>query len=392
VLIVLAVAYGVAAGLRPVPRPSVALRLPRSVVAPGRGTVPWPSTGEAAIALPGLGAVRSSPRSRPVPIASLAKMMTAYLVLRDHPLRPGATGPGIRVSAADVTEYRRDRTAGDSVAAVAAGEVLTERQALEALLVPSADNVADLLARWDAGSLAAFVRRMNAAAGRLGMTATHYADASGLSRHTVSTPGDQLRIAELDMRSPVFASIVDLAEVRLPVAGTVQNYDYEVGHDGFIGIKTGSDGPAAGCWAFAVRRRVAGRTRVLYGVVLGARGPGGYLRPALDAGVALAAAMPATVHRATILPAGAVVGQLTAAWSGRRVSIVTARAIRGLVAAGARVPLRTRLNRMPRGGLAAGATAGALTAPGVVGTASTALVVRQAVAGPSIGWRLARLP
>ena len=40
--------------------------------------------------------------------------------------------------------------------------MLTERQALAALLLPSADNVAWILARWDAGSQAAFVARMNA--------------------------------------------------------------------------------------------------------------------------------------------------------------------------------------------------------------------------------------
>ena len=71
---------------------------------------------------------------------------------------------------------------GDSLVPVAAGETLTEGQALEALLLPSADNMGWILARWDAGSRAAFAALMNTAARRLGMTGTRYTDPSGLDR------------------------------------------------------------------------------------------------------------------------------------------------------------------------------------------------------------------
>ena len=47
--------------------------------------------------------------------------------------------------------------------AIAAGEAIFERQALEALLLPSADNMAWILARWDAGGHDAFTAKMNAA-------------------------------------------------------------------------------------------------------------------------------------------------------------------------------------------------------------------------------------
>ncbi len=60
------------------------------------------------------------------------------------------------------------------------GEELTERQLLNGLLVHSANNFADVLAQWDAGTMPAFVAKMNAAAAALGMAHTHYADASGL--------------------------------------------------------------------------------------------------------------------------------------------------------------------------------------------------------------------
>src|SRR5215831_15686379 len=94
--------------------------------------------------------------------------MTAYLVLSDHPLPAGGPGPAITVTAADVTAYDSDQRQGQSVVRVVAGEKLTERQALEAMLIPSGNNIAALLARWDAGPDRAFVAKMNRRRARSG--------------------------------------------------------------------------------------------------------------------------------------------------------------------------------------------------------------------------------
>ena len=106
---------------------------------------------------------------------------------------------------------------------IAAGEQLTELQALQALLLPSANNIAAVLARWDAGSADRFVARMNATARSLGMTHTRYTDPSGYDAATVSTAADQVRVVDRAMRLPVFASIVATPSATLPVAGTVHN-------------------------------------------------------------------------------------------------------------------------------------------------------------------------
>ena len=172
--------------------------------------------------------------------------MTAYLVLRDHPLRLGEDGPTITLTDADVADTDRRRRQRESVVSVAAGEQLTERQALQALLLPSANNIAAVLARWDAGSADRFVARMNAAARSLGMTHTRYTDPSGYDDATVSTAADQVRIVDRAMRLPVFASIVATPSATLPVAGTVHNTNTLLGHNGFVGVKTGSTArPAA---------------------------------------------------------------------------------------------------------------------------------------------------
>jgi serine-type D-Ala-D-Ala carboxypeptidase (penicillin-binding protein 5/6) len=250
---------------------TVALRSEhRGALADVSSTV-WPAYGQAAVRI-GQSQVDAGPNQHVAPIASVAKVMTAYLVLRDHPLEPGEDGPTITLTDADVADTDRRRGHEESVVPVAAGEQLTERQALQALLLPSANNIAAVLARWDAGSQERFVARMNATARSIGMIQTRYTDPSGYDDATVSTAADQVRIVERAMRLPVFASIVATSSATLPVAGTVRNTDALLGHGGFVGVKTGSDDAAGGCFAFRAIRRVDGRRTTITGVVLGQPG------------------------------------------------------------------------------------------------------------------------
>jgi serine-type D-Ala-D-Ala carboxypeptidase (penicillin-binding protein 5/6) len=245
----------------------------------------WPAQGQAAVQI-GQAQVQAGPNQHAAAIASVAKVMTAYLVLRDHPLRLGEDGPTITLTDADVADTDRRLGQDESVVPVVAGEQLTERQALQALLLPSANNIAAVLARWDAGSVEGFVARMNATARSLGMTHTRYTDPSGYDDATVSTAADQVRIVDQAMRLPVFASIVATPSVTLPVAGTVYNTNILLGHNGFVGVKTGSTGAAGGCFAFRAIRWIDGKRTTITGVVMGQ--PGDDLG---EAGLAAAAAM-----------------------------------------------------------------------------------------------------
>ena len=232
----------------------------------------WPDHGQAAYIEGGQGQIEVGPNRHAAPIASVTKVMTAYLVLRDHPLKVGEDGPTIALSASDVADTARRRALQQSVVPVADGEKLTERQALQALLLPSANNIAVVLARWDAGSVGQFVARMNSAAQSLGMTDTRYTDPSGFDQATVSTAADQVQVVEKAMDLPVFADIVGTPSATLPVAGVVANTDTLLGHDGFVGVKTGSDNAAGGCFAFRAVRLVGGRQVTITGVVLGQPG------------------------------------------------------------------------------------------------------------------------
>ena len=249
----------------------------------------WPPQGQAAVRI-GQAQVQAGPNQHAAPIASVAKVMTAYLVLHDHPLAVGEDGPTITLTDADVADTDRRSRQRESVVPIVAGEQLSELQALQALLLPSANNIAAVLARWDAGSVARFVAHMNATAQSLGMTRTRYTDPSGYDDRTVSTAADQLRVVARAMRVPAFASIVATTSATLPVAGTVHNTNTLLGRDGFVGVKTGSDRAAGGCFAFRAIRVLRGKRTTITGVVLGQ--PGYDL---IDAGLAAADAMVARV-------------------------------------------------------------------------------------------------
>ena len=236
-----------------------------------RSTEGWPVRGQGAYVL-GNGRPAASPHQRPVPIASVAKVMTAYVVLRHYPLGAGESGRRFVVGQRDVVDTAARRSTGQSIVDVRAGERLTERQALMAILLPSANNVAALVARQVSGSVASFVAEMNRTARALGMSHTTYTDPSGYDAGTVSTALDQLRLARVVARDQTLAAMMATRHYWLPVAGEVTNTNALLGHDGFVGMKTGSDQAAGGCLMFRVVWPTASGNRSLIGVVLGQRG------------------------------------------------------------------------------------------------------------------------
>lgn len=391
-IVVLMLLGGVLAALqlsRGIPRPAFALAK-KGIVIPGAPpSLPWPAQGEATVAVAGVGGIGPYGGTAAIPVASLTKVMTALVVLHDHPLAPGAQGPSILITPADVASYRADLAQQDSVAAVSAGETLSERQALEALLIPSADNVANILARWDAGSMGAFVAKMNAMAHSLGLRHTHYADASGLSARSASDAADQLRLARLAMANRVFAHIVSMPQVTLPVAGTVYNYNYELGRHGIVGVKTGSDGPAGGCYVFAAQAKLAGARRTIYGSVLGQHQGPSILAQAIGAGLSLLHATKAAVAKHQILAAGSVVGYVRPPW-GPPVPVRTTSAVDLAGWGGLPAKLVAKVSPLAPA-QRAGKRIGTLRVTVGSQVATVPLSLAAPLAPPTLTWRLVRL-
>lgn len=349
----------------------------------------WPSAGEAAVAVPGVGMLGSRRGDRTVPIASVAKVMTAYVVLRDHPLGPGDGGPAITVTPADVAVYQADAAAGESVAAVAVGERLSERQALEAMLLPSANNVATMLARWDGGSLGAFVAKMNDWARALRLKHTGYADASGVDSATVSSADDQVRLAMAALRMPVFAQIVSMREARLPVAGMLFNRDALLGRDGVFGVKTGFTSAAGDCFVFAAHERVGAHVIVVIGAVLGQ--PAVPAQPATNAAalratLALLTSIPRVVEVARFGP-GIPLASLHAAWT-RAVAAGLSRTVSFVGWPG--LPVRVRIASAPniRAPLRRGQAVAVARVTAGDQHQTVPVVASRDLASPPLWWRL----
>jgi D-alanyl-D-alanine carboxypeptidase (penicillin-binding protein 5/6) len=367
------------------------VRLPGSAPEPA-----WPADGQAALVVPGIGSLGSAGGVTPRPTASLAKVMTAYLTLEKYPLSRTGGGFTLTVTSAEARSEVQDAKQDESVVAVLAGERLDERQLLEALLIPSGDNIAQILAAYEAGSISRFVAEMNRTARGLGMDNTTYTDPSGYEPTTVSDAGDQLRVFERAMRFAVFRRIVSMSSVTLPVAGTVENYDPLIseGYDG----KTGSDSEAEGCLAFFKHVTVDGRQLTLVGVVLD-QGEGGATSVIL--GVAAAAAqrlvtsVTPAIRARTVLPAHTAVMVATSA-DGNRVRAVTASPLRVIGWGGIPEHLAIRPGSLATDHLSASERVGEAALAGNLPTTAsdpthTAVRASTALAAPGISWRLAHL-
>jgi D-alanyl-D-alanine carboxypeptidase (penicillin-binding protein 5/6) len=282
----------------------------------GEGTalpVPWPGAGQAAIGGADGGAVAASPSSQPRPIASVAKVMTALVVLDEKPLAEGARGPTITVTPDDVTEYQQEKADQQSVLAVEAGEQLTEFQALQGLLIPSGNNIASLVARWASGSVDAHVQRMNARARTMGLDSTTFADASGLSDKTVSTPSDLVRLGQEALKQPALADIVEQEQAQLPVAGTVYNVNYALGQQGIFGIKTGNTLAGGAIYLFAGNVQLpSGVKTTMVGAVQGLS----TLDGAFEAARTLLRAAATSLRIVHVASKNQTVGRYTAPWGG----------------------------------------------------------------------------
>ncbi len=362
---------------------SVSSQLATSSTAPGSPpSLPWPKKGAAAVYVEGVGMIGANHDEKPQPIASVTKVMTAYLILKDHPLVQGQAGGNITITQDDVAAYQRDAAQEQSVVAVTAGKQLTEYELLEGLLIASGNNLGEILANWDAGSIQAFVDKMNAEAQALGMKNTHYADASGFSSGSLSTAQDQVLLAVAAMSNPVFAEVVNQVQATLPTAGTIYNVNNQLGKDGIVGVKTGWTEDAGGCFLFAANAQLGTRTFRVYGAVLGQD----TLQDAFDASHSLIRTVGPAVQTAKVMTAGQTVATVKAPWS-KNIDAQTTQDVEMLVWPG--MPVRTAVDvATPKTPIAQGADLGSVTVQVGDQKAQVPVKATGSIQKSSLSWRL----
>ncbi|MBB5962346.1 D-alanyl-D-alanine carboxypeptidase family protein [Planomonospora venezuelensis] len=200
-----------------------------------------------------------------MPVASLTKVMTAYVVRREARLTDV-----VRITAGDVGHARRNDATD---ASLRAGERLTVRDLLYGAMLPSGADATHALARVYGPGQAGFTAKMNAAARSLGLADTAYANADGLPRPRggYSTAADQAKLAGIVLRDPVLRTVVSTRRYVLRKTGahrahTWTNTNELIGEvPGVLGVKTGYTRAAGYCLSFTADR--AGHR--LIGVLLG---------------------------------------------------------------------------------------------------------------------------
>lgn len=376
--------YGLRLYHRPLPVLTATVKTP-AFIAGETTAIPWPSYGQASIAAVGYGKLAGTTPQKPMPIASVAKLMTALAVLDKKPLALGQAGPSITVTKTDIAIYNEYFAKDGSLVRVQEGELLSQYDALEALLLPSANNVADMLANWAFGSVDAYSRYANLYARDHGMTQSNFADASGFSPATASTADDLVTLGELALKNPVVAEIVAKRTAEIPVAGQINNVNGLLGKYGINGLKTGNTNEAGGVFTVSADRQVDGQTVKLIGAVMG--GPD--LETAMRATLPLLDATAANLQQKTIIKTGQNFGAYTPPWSNQPVNLVASRDVSAVVWKGDSIKTNISTEKL-RGQQPKNAAVGKLTVQTGNQTFSVPLVLQSAIPAPSTGWRINR--
>lgn len=347
------------------------------------GKLIWPAyQSQSAVGAVGYGVLATNGEQKPAAIASIAKTMVALMVLEKKPLKLGEPGSTLTMTAKDEEYFRDDLAQNGSVVPVKIGEELTEYQMLQALLLPSGDNIATTLADWAFGSLDDYLTYANQKAAEWNLTQTHFADASGLSPETKSSASDLIVLGEKIMKDPVLAEIVNQSDVTLPLAGNVFNYNTILGQQNIVGIKTGNTDEAGGCFLFASKRSVGGKEVTILGVILGSESRNQAL---IDTKKFLQTNNTSFAFSTPVV-AGQVVGSYKLPW-GKTVDVVAKDDLQVLTVPGQKISVQTNLLELNQAKNKGSDVGEIMTGSGSTET-KTSAVLAENIKKPPFFWRL----
>lgn len=378
--------------IRPLPEPSLTLAADSQYTFEGGlPDLPWPGEGQAAVEAEGIGVMGVRGTQTPAPIASVAKTMTAYVILQSHPLSGVEQGPLIEV---DQLAENESHAEDESTAKISKGQRFTEKQMLQLLMIPSGNNAARLLARWDSGSEEAFVKKMNDAAKALGMNDTTYTDPSGLKATTVSTAIDQLKLAKAVLRNDVFREIVDTPQIEIPgIPGTIYNNNGRtLLQPGVHGIKTGSSTPAGGNLLWSANTIVDGKKRRIVGAVFGIHkgsSVNSKLQGAITHSITLIRAAQKSLDSATVVSKGDVVGYVNDGLGGHT-PVVATKDLQAIGWPGLKAEIRIMGDGIPHSA-PAGAVVGTVSVGTGAGMVSVPVALHSELDEPGMGAKLAHV-
>ena len=250
--------------------------------------------------------------SKPRPIASLTKLITAMVVLSAKPLKNAdSEGPTITFGKADHALYDKYYVLGATIASMPTGISMSEHDALETMLVPSASNYAEAVAGWAFGSQSGFIAAAKAWLKDKGLTHTTIVEPTGIDGRNTSTPGDLIKLAKLAMDKPAIAQIVAMPRLDVEGLPAMPNTNDLLGSSGIVGLKTGTLKESGSDLLFSANLDVGTPDPVtVTGVVLG-----GFTHSSVNADVSdLLASIAEGFHDVPVSQEGLEVGTYSTPW------------------------------------------------------------------------------
>ena len=366
----------------PLPAAAVTLAVPEVTALPA-AVLDEPAVGASAISVVGSAEnLGFSGSSGPLPIASVTKIITTLVVLEAKPLSLGEQGPSLTMTAADVAFLTQTQAVGGSFELVNQGQVLSQHQVIEIMLLESANNYSLSLVNWAFGSMANYLDAARAFISANGLSDTTLVDSSGLNAGSVSSTKDLMKVATLAMANPTLAQIVGTKTNTVAGLGTIENTNTLLGIDGIDGIKTGTTDEAGSCLLFSARFTVGPDTITVVGVILGAASS----EAARDSVRALLDSAKGGYTNVSLVNAGDVFGQVHTVW-GEVAGLVAGGAVERVVYSNPAVSLTAGTDPFSTG--AVGAVVG--SADAVIGGTGIAvpLTLDAPLTDPGWLWRLA---
>jgi serine-type D-Ala-D-Ala carboxypeptidase (penicillin-binding protein 5/6) len=383
-MVVIAGTYTVITITRPFAELSASVPKTELAITTQASTLPWPTYGQGAFGLNGKVIARHGKQEQ-VAIASVTKVITALVILERHPMAVNEDGESFTMDADDVALYNRYVSINGSVTPVSVGQKLTQRDMIEAIMLPSANNIADELAIWSFGSIAGYVDYANKYLAKNGLNDTVVGgDASGYLPDSRSTMSDLVKLGALAMQNKTLAAIVEQKTAVIPGVGTVKNYNNLLGTNGIVGVKTGNNDENGGVFLGATTAQVNGKTVTLITALGGAPNLGTVLR---DSGTLLAAVR-TTFADTTIVQKDAVLATYTQP-TGRALQAVAARDLSITALRGDSVKATVKIDSIGYNATV-GQTVGSVTIPATDYSPETSvpIVLKHAPTKPDIWYRL----
>jgi len=266
------------------------------------------STAVGAIGYPGVLAI--SGNTKPVPIASITKVITVLVVLDEKPLAIDESGPSILMTSADVALWNKQVAQNGSVAPVSSGISLSERELMDLILVKSANNYSETLVNWAFGSEKAYLPIAREWLAEHNLDNTKLTDSTGFDSGNRSSSADLVELGKIALAHPVVSDIVKTKSESVSHVGTIKNTNDLLNVKGVRGIKTGTTDDAGACLLFAIDYVVGDETITIVGVMLG-----GDTHPALNDRIKkLLKTVKSSFHEVQLSAKGQVFASYSTAW------------------------------------------------------------------------------